>query len=215
MRAERASRTSSGGRKPSTRSLWTEVATATVDARKPSARSTVLADISSLRSDRGRPEPPTALTGRYALAAAPLERAVASLPRRSLRSPLGPSEVSFRSTSRRSATRSPLAQAVALPSVAPPAPRPFNPPGPQRPAATRLPSRFARSLRSLAHPSHGGVSRPRFARHARGSLRSPLAHPEALPAVEPRSARQRAPHGCRRAPARRSCRAGSARGTTD
>ena len=36
---------------------------------------------------------------------------MASLPRGSLRSPLGPSEVSFRSTSRRSATRSPLAHA--------------------------------------------------------------------------------------------------------
>ena len=37
-------------RKPSARSLWSEVLTATVDARKPSARSTVLAGISSLAS---------------------------------------------------------------------------------------------------------------------------------------------------------------------
>jgi len=49
------------------------------------------------------------LTGRFALAAEPLEPAVASLPRGSLPSPLGPSEVSFLSTSRRSATRSPFA----------------------------------------------------------------------------------------------------------
>jgi len=44
------------------------------------------------------------------------------------------------------------------------------------PQITRLPSRFARSLRSLAHPSCDAVSR----REARGSLRSPLASRRSL-----------------------------------